>query len=582
MKRLPLSPRDPDPASPGVWRWIPAVATLRTYKRNWFAKDVFAGIVLTSVLVPTGLSFAQAAGLPGVGGLYASIAALLAYAIFGPSRILVLGPDSALTALIAAAVVPLADGRPESALALAGTLAMLSGICCALIGLLRLSFITDLLSKPIQYGYLNGIALTLFVSQFPRLLGFAVPGGTFLDEVTRVFQGVVAGQINWVACAIGVSCLGTIALLKRYAAALPATLIAVATATVAVWLLEPEVRVGIAVVGRLPEGLAAVRLPAVSLHDVRELSGAAIAIALVSFADMSVLSRAFALRGAYTVDRNQELVALGIANIAAGLLQGVPVCSSASRTPVAEAAGAKTQLTCVVSALCIAFLLIVAPGLLTHVPNAALAAVIVSAALSLFDLGNVTRLYRMRRSEFVLSMVCFAGVLMVGVVQGIFIAIGLSLLSFVWRAWHPYDAILGKIEGRPGYHDVVRHPDAKQVPGLLLIRWDAPLFFANAEIFSQHVRRGIAQAAQPPECLVVASEPITDIDVTAADMLSRLDHELETAGIALYFAEMKGPVKDRLRAYGLFEIFDDTHFFETVADAVRSYTAQHRVDWPGE
>ncbi|ACD19951.1 SulP family inorganic anion transporter [Paraburkholderia phytofirmans] len=582
MNRLPLSPRDPGSLSPGVWRWIPALATLRTYQRGWFVKDLFAGVVLTAVLVPTGLSFAQAAGLPGVGGLYASIAALLAYAIFGPSRILVLGPDSALTALIAAAIVPLAGGRPDSALALAGMLAILSGICCALIGLLRLSFVSDLLSKPIQYGYLNGIALTLFAGQFPRLLGFAVPGGTFLDEATSVFQGVVAGQTSPVACVIGVSCLGAIVLLKRYAAALPGTLIAVAAATVAVWLLELDLHAGIAVVGRLPEGLAAVRLPAVSLHDVRELSGAAIAIALVSFADMSVLSRAFALRGAYKVDRDQELVALGIANIAAGLLQGVPVCSSASRTPVAEAAGAKTQLTCVVSALCIAFLLIAAPALLKHVPNAALAAVIVSAALSLFDLANVTRLYRMRRSEFALSMVCFAGVLTVGVVQGIFIAIGLSLLSFVWRAWHPYDAVLGKIEGRPGYHDVARHPDAKQLAGLLLIRWDAPLFFANAEIFSQHVRRAIAQAAPRPEWLVVASEPITDIDVTAADMLSRLDHELEATGIAMYFAEMKGPVKDRLRAYGLSEIFDERHFFETVTDAVRTYTAQHCVEGPGE
>ncbi|MFM0514933.1 SulP family inorganic anion transporter, partial [Paraburkholderia sp. RL17-373-BIF-A] len=218
---------------------------------------------------------------------------------------LVLGPDSALTALIAAAVVPLAGGRPESALVLAGMLAILSGIVCVLIGLLRLSFVTDLLSKPIQYGYLNGIALALFASQFPRLLGLAVPGGTFLDDVKMVFQGVVTGHMNWAACAIGVSCLTAIVLLKRYAAALPGTLIAVATATAAVWFMEPEARVGIATVGRLPEGLAAVRLPAVSLRDVRELSGAAIAIALVSFADMSVLSRAFALRGAYTVDRNQ-------------------------------------------------------------------------------------------------------------------------------------------------------------------------------------------------------------------------------------------------------------------------------------
>jgi MFS superfamily sulfate permease-like transporter len=309
------------------------------------------------------------------------------------------------------------------------------------------------------------------------------------------------------------------------------------------------------------------------------LLAGAVAIALVSFADMSVLSRTFALRGGYEVDGNQELIALGAANMAAGFFQGFSVSSSASRTPVAESAGAKTQITGVVGAVCIALLLIFAPMLLRDLPHAALGAVVISACIGLVEVRGVRRLYQLRREEFVLSLVCFLGVALLGVIQGIFLAVGLALFTFVWRAWRPYDAVLGRVPGRKGYHDISRHPEAKRVPGLVLFRWDAPLFFANAEIFQEHVLRAIAEAPTPTSWVVVTAEPITDVDITAADVLAELDQALHQAGMELCFAEMKGPVKDRLRRYGLFAELGTENFFPTIGQAVARYLATHPVEW---
>ena len=316
-----------------------------------------------------------------------------------------------------------------------------------------------------------------------------------------------------------------------------------------------------------------------SAGDLAALAAGAIAITLVSFADTSVLSRTFALRGGYTVDQNQEMIALGAANVAAGLFQGFSISSSSSRTPVAESAGAKTQLTGVVGALCIALLLVFAPALLQNLPNAALGAVVIAACLSLVDIQGFVRLYRLRRGEFALALVCFLGVALLGVIQGIFIAVGLALLGFIWRAWRPYDAVLGRVEGLKGYHDITRYPDAKRIPGLVLFRWDAPLFFANAEVFREHVLQAIADAPTPTKWVVVAAEPVTDIDVTAAETLSALDDDLEQAGIELCFAEMKDPVKDQLKRYGLFTKLGAHLFFPTLGRAVDSYVETQQVEW---
>ncbi len=560
-------------------RWLPGAETLRTYERAWLAKDLVAGVVLTAILVPAGMGYAQAAGLPAICGLYASVAALLAYAVFGPSRILVLGPDSALAALIAATVLPLAAGDPDRAVALAGVLAILSGAFCILAGFLRLGFVTDLLSKPIRYGYLNGIALTVIVGQLPKLFGFPVNGDNLPRQIAELVSGVLLGRINGAAFAIGLSCLVAIIAFRRYAPAMPGILFAVVGASVAVSVFDLAGSAGVGIVGPLPQGMPIPGIPMVSAEDLRALVAGAAAIALVSFADTSVLSRTFALRNRQDVDSNQELVALGIANVASGMLQGFSVSGSASRTPVADDAGARTQLTGVVGAACISLLLIAGPGLVENLPTAALGAVVIAACMTLVDLRGVLRLYRLRRGEFVLSIVCFLGVALVGVIHGIFIAVGLALLAFVWRAWRPYDAVLGRIDGVKGYHDISRHPEARRIPGLVLFRWDAPLFFANAEIFKEHVLRAAADAPTPTRWIVVAAEPVTDVDVTAADALADLDRELHRSGMDLCFAEMKGPVKDQLKRYGLFTTLGTESFFPTVGQAVDRYLETHQVEW---
>ncbi|WP_175749442.1 SulP family inorganic anion transporter [Burkholderia pyrrocinia] len=562
------------PLSGHIARMLPGIALLANYRRAWLSRDLYAGLALSAVLVPVGMSYAQAAGLPAVTGLYASIAALLAYAVLGPSRILVLGPDSALAALIAAAIAPLAGHDPQRAVALSGALALSAGTICILLGTLRLGFVTDLLSRPIQYGYLNGIAIALAVGRLPELFGMSVPGNDVFSGLSHIVRALFEHRFSIDACVLGVGVLAAIAAMKRVTPRWPGVLIAVLAATLAARVLPLH---GVATVGALPAGAPMPHLPVVSLADVTALASGAVAVALVSFADISMLSRALSARAGDAPDRNQELVALGAANLLAGVMQGCAVSSSASRTPVAIAAGAQSQVTNLVAAACIVLLLIVAPALLTLVPRAALAAVVIYAAFGIADVRSMVRLYRMRRGECLISVLCLAGVVGMGVVPGVLLASALSLLSFVWRAWHPYDAVLGRLAGVRGYHDIARHPDAVQTPGLVLFRWDAPLFYANVEIFCEHLLAALTQAAGPVHRIVVAAEPVTDIDVSAADRLVALREELGEQGIALNFAEMKGPVKDRLRAYGLFDVFGSASFFPTVTDAVA-----HHVQRQGE
>ena len=561
----------------GINRLFPILIALRDYKRAWLLNDIAAGLVLTAILVPVGMGYAAASGLPAIYGLYATIIPLIVYGVFGPSRILVLGPDSALAGLIAATIVPLAAGNADKAVALAGMLAVLTGALCIAAGLARFGFITDLLSKPIRMGYLNGIALTVLIGQLPKVLGFNVSGNSFLTESGNLAQGILNGQINWMAFAIGLSCLIIILGFRHWAPRIPGVLIAVAGATIIVSFFDPSIREEISLIGPLPQGLPQLQIPAVSMAEFRDLFMAAIAIALVSFADMSTLSRTFALRAGREVDSNQEIIALGTANIVTGFFQGFPVSSSASRTPVAESAGAKTQITGVVGAVCIALLLIFAPKLLQNLPHAALGAIVICACISLVEIRGVLRLFKLRRDEFVLSVACFLGVVLLGVIQGIFIAIGLALAAFIWRAWRPYDAVLGRVEGLKSYHDVSRYPEAKRIPGLVLFRWDAPLFFANAETFRDQVLRAVAHAPTPTKWVVIASEPITDVDITAADILADLDESLHQAGMDLCFAEMKDPVKDRLKCYGLFNRLGTENFFPTIEQAVDCYIALHKT-----
>jgi high affinity sulfate transporter 1 len=559
-------------------RWLPGLITLRQYEPSWLRYDLVAGLVMTTMLVPVGIAYAEASGLPGINGLYATIVPLLAYALFGPSRILVLGPDSALAAVILAAVMPLSAGDPQRAVPLAGMMALVSGILCVGAGLARLGFITELLSKPIRYGYMNGIALTVLLSQVPKLLGFSVVAEGPLRQAWGIVNKVLAGSTNIVALAIGGGTLVLILVLKRWPP-IPGILIGVVAATVIVAAFDIARRAGISVLGPLPKGLPFPRLPFIRMDELVPVVMGGAAVALVSFADTSVLSRTYAARLRTPVDPNQEMVGLGIANLAAGFFQGFPISSSSSRTPVAEAAGSRTQLSGVVGAVAIGLLLVFAPRLLQYLPNTALAAVVIASAIGLAEVADLRRIYRIQRWEFWLSMVCFAGVAVFGAIPGIAFAIVIAVIEFLWDGWRPHSAVLGRVDHVKGYHDIGRYSDARLIPGLVLFRWDAPLFFANAELFNARILDAVAGSPTPVRWLVVAAEPVTSVDVTAADALCELDNMLNNADIELCFAEMKDPVKDKLKRFGLFKRLGEQNFFPTIGEAVGAYRATHLVDW---
>ncbi|MGF6514006.1 high affinity sulfate transporter 1 [Pseudomonas sp. BT76 TE3572] len=564
----------------GWGRWMPGLRTLRGYQIAWLRHDIMAGLVLTTMLVPVGIAYAVASGVPGIYGLYATIVPLIAYALFGPSRILVLGPDSSLAAVILAVVLPLSGGDPQRAIALASMMAIVSGAVCILAGIMRLGFITELLSKPIRYGYMNGIALTVLISQLPKFFGFSIESHGPLRNIWAIVTGVMEGKTNWAAFTIGAATLVVILLLKRFKR-VPGILIAVAGATVAVGVLDLAARAGVSVLGVLPQGLPAFAIPWITRADMVPVLIGGFAVALVSFADTSVLSRVYAARTRTYVDPNQEMAGLGLANLAAGFFQGFPISSSSSRTPVAEAAGSKTQLTGVVGALAVALLLMVAPNLLQSLPSSALAAVVIAAAIGLIEVSDLRRIYRIQRWEFWLSIVCTVGVAVFGAIEGIGLAIVIAVIEFLWDGWRPYSAVLGQAKGVKGYHDIQRYPDASLIPGLVLFRWDAPLFFANAELFNARVLDAVATSPTPVRWLIVAAEPVTSVDVTSADVLAELDDTLHAAGIKLCVAEMKDPVKDKLKRFGLFARLGESAFFPTIDDAVESYLVIHPVEGAG-
>jgi len=562
----------------GWLRWLPGLITVREYQLSWLRHDLVAGLVMTTMLVPVGIAYAEASGVPGITGLYATIVPLLVYAVFGPSRILVLGPDSALAAVILTVVAPLSAGDPQQAIAVAGAMAIVSGVVCVGAGLARLGFITELLSKPIRYGYMNGIALTVLLSQIPKLFGFSVKADGPLRQAWTIVDKILGGEANLMAFAIGGGALVVILALKRWLR-VPGILISVVAATVVVAVFDLAARAGVSVLGRLPEGLPAPSLPLVHADDLIPILTGSIAVALVSFADTSVLSRTYAARLRTPVDPNQEMVGLGVANLAAAFFRGFPISSSSSRTPVAEAAGARTQLTGVVGAVAIALLLILAPGLLQNLPHTALAAVVIASAIGLFEVSDLRRIYRIQRWEFWLSIACFAGVAVFGAIPGIALAIVIAVIEFLWDGWRPHSAVLGRVDRVRGYHDITRYPGARLIPGLVLFRWDAPLFFANAELFHERVQDAVAASPTPVRWVVVAAEPVTSVDVTAADAVGELDDTLHAAGIQLCFAEMKDPVKDKLKRFGLYARFGEHTFFATLGEAVDAYLSAHPVEW---
>jgi high affinity sulfate transporter 1 len=550
----------------GVGRILPGLAALRSYERPWLRSDLMAGLVLAAILVPQGMAYAELAGLPPVTGLYTTIACLVAYALVGPSRVLVLGPDSSVSPLIFAAIAPLvvASDDPTTAIVLAGMLALLVGIIEIGLGVLKLGFVADLLSKEVQVGYMNGLAITIIVSQLPKLCGFSTDADSFIDEVRAFADGF--DERNATAIAIGLATLFILLVLPRVTRTLPAVLVAVVLATVATALFDLDV----STVGALPEGLPRPSMPWTDLGDVGPLLIAAAGITLVSLTDTIATSSSFAARRGDEVDPNQEMIGIGTANVAAGFFQGFAVSTSGSRTAVAEQAGAKTQLTGLVGAVSVALLLVLFPSVLADLPQPALAAVVIAAALSLADLDALVRFWRVRKSALLLSLVTSAGVIFFGVLEGILAAIALSVLLFFQRNWWPIGQLLGRFDD--GWHSA-RGSDAGVPPpsGVIVFRWEAPLFFANSGMFRQRLRQLVRE--RRPRWIVLQCEAITDVDITAAEMLERLDLELNAEGIHLAFVQLRARLHDLLSQYGLLGTLDRDHFFHTIDEALAAIEA---------
>jgi high affinity sulfate transporter 1 len=562
-----------------VFRWVPGLQVVSSYRRRWLLKDVIAGVVLTTLLVPQGMAYAELAGLPPITGLYTSILCLLGYAVFGPSRILVLGPDSSLGPMIAATILPLmaAKGDAKRAVALASILAIMVAAIMILAAVAKLGFIADLISKPTMIGYMNGLALTILIGQLPKLLGFKVEADDLIQEITGFVKGLANGDAVPAAAAVGIAGVAVILVLQRWLPKVPAVLIAVVAAIVATTVFHLADH-GVSLVGVLPKGFPPLTIPSVRLSDLGPLFAGALGIALVSLADTISTASAFAARTGQEVRGNGEMIGIGAANLAAGLFQGFPVSTSGSRTAVAERSGAKTQLTGVIGAALIILMIVLVPGLFRNLPQPALAAVVITASLSLADIPATVRLWRQRKTEFLLSIAAFLGVALLGVLPGIAIAVVLSILNVFRRAWWPYATVLGRVEGVEGYHDIRSYPDAEHLPGLVIYRFDGPLFFANATTFRDEIRR-LAKAEPKPSWILIAAEPVTDVDTTAADMLTELDEALNAEGVSLVFAELKDPVRAKIERYGLTRTIDPQHFFPTIDAAIAAFRDETGTQW---
>ncbi|WP_346960727.1 SulP family inorganic anion transporter [uncultured Arthrobacter sp.] len=547
----------------------PGLRIVLGYRRSWLKSDLAAGAALSAALIPAGMAYAEASGLPAVTGLYASVIPLLVYAVFGPSRVLIVGPDSSLAPMIAAAIVPLAAGNPGHAVALAGVLSLLIGAMLIVGRFLKLGFVTGLLSKPIRVGYLNGIALVVIASQLPKLLGIPADAGSLAGSLAGAARSLLQGTANPVALLFGAGTVAVILACRALPWKVPGVLLAVLASMAAT--AAAGLSAAVPVVGALPAGPPAAALGSVRPEEILALLGPAAGIALIAFADTSVLSTSLARRRGAHVAGDQEMGALGFANAACGLFGGFPVSGSTSRTPIALEAGARSPLSGVIAAALVVLFMLAAPGVTAFLPSSTLAAVVIVAAVSIVDVRTLLRLIRMSRTEAGLLLATFLGVAFVGVLEGVVVAIALSLIAFVLRAWDPYRTELASVDDMPGYHDLNRHPEGHRVPGLVIARFDAPLFFANGAVFAEHIRTLVARAPAPVRWVVVASEAITDLDTTALDDLVELDDELARKGISLVFAEMKGPIKDRLIRFGVSSRFGPDHFFPTVHSAVRSY-----------
>ena len=548
----------------GLSHWVPGIGYARTYKRVYLVFDLAAGLALGAILVPKGIAYAELAGLPAVTGLYSTVACLIAYAIMGPSRVLVIGPDSSVSPLIFAAIVPLAaGGDPSTAIALAGMLAIMVGIIEVGLGLGKLGFVADLLSQEVQVGYMNGLAVLIAVDMLAKFFGLTIHAEGTINKAVAVYHEI--GATNYVSMTIGIVTLIVLLGFPFITKRVPSVIIGVGGALLATAVFGLA-EYGVKTIGVLPTGFPTPSLPIVPVETLGKLAVAAFGIVLVSLADTMATSASFAARRGDEVDANQELIGVGFSNFAVGFFQGFPISVSGSRTAVATQSGAKTQLTNVIGAIVLLGLLVFFPSLLKDLPQPALAAVVIAAAIGLTDFGALRTYWRVRKSSLLISLAASFGVIIFGVLNGILIAVGISVILFFRRSWWPPGEVLAYDSTLDDWHSAKRVKDGTQAPGILVFRWEAPLFFANSGIFRTQIRKLVVQ--QQPEWIVLQCEAVTDIDVTAAGMLRDLDRELNAKGIHFAFVGMRDRLKDLLLDYGLMETLDQEHFYPSVRRAL--------------
>lgn len=549
-------------------RVMPGLAWMQDYQKAWLRYDLVAGITVAAVILPIALAYGDLAGLPAIAGVYASILPLVVYAFFGSSRQLILGPDASSAALVAAAVVPLAMGNTERYAALAAMLAVFVGVLCLVAGLARLGFSADFLSRPVLVGYINGLALTVIVGQLPRLFGMSIASDSFFLQIGEWFTKL--GQTHWPTLALGAGVLGIVVVLRRVVPRVPAPLIAVVLATIVVAVFHLDAR-GVSTIGRMPTGLPALRVPAVRVSDIGSLFADALGIMLLTFSDTILNARTFAAHTQTRVDANKELIGLGAAQLAAGFSQGFPVSASGARTAVNVSVGGKTQLTGIIAAIVLVVMLVFLTNPLEMFPLAALGAVLVAAVINLIDVRMFVTLYHVRKQEFAIALITLLGVLTIGLLNGIVLAVLLSLLLLLFRTVRPHDAILGRVEGLDGFHDIGDYPTSETIPGLIVYRFDAPLFFANANYFKGRIETVLEEATYPVEWLVLDAEAITDLDVTAAEILREICSMFAERHITFALARAKHPLRDVLIRTHLIEIIGENRVFPSIRTAVAAF-----------
>ena len=549
----------------------PGLRQLRNYQRGWLRGDVLAGVTVAAYLVPQVMAYATVAGLPAVAGLWAALVPLAVYAVLGSSRQLSVGPESTTALMTATALAPLVAGDPARYAVFAAVMALMVGGFCLLGGLLRLGFLADLLSRPVLVGYMTGVAVIMIGGQLGKVTGVAVEGDEFVDQVRSFVASV--GDAHWPTVALAAAVLVMLLAIGRVAPKFPGALIAVLAATAAVVVFALETR-GIRVVGVIPAGLPTLSVPMLPLADLMTLLIPAVGIAVVAFSDNALTARTFAARKGESIDANAELRALGICNVATGLTHGFPVSSSGSRTALGDAVGSRTQVYSLVALASVVAVMFLGRGLLENFPTAALGALVVFAALRLIDVAEFRRLGRFRRSELLLALATTAAVLGFGVLNGVLVAIALSILDLLRRVARPHDGVLGLVPGVAGMHDLDDYPDARPVPGLVVYRYDAPLFFANAEDFRERALAAVAENPEgvaPIEWFVLNAEANVEVDFTAVDALDQLRRDLEARGIVFALARVKQDLRALLDAAGLVDKIGEDRIFMTLPTAVEAF-----------